>query len=183
MKMYIYLMVLVCFFLGSCVKDVDFDQVDDIEINTIHNVSLIHFDMDPSHFLGNFGNEVLKRSDTTALPIFGGNYTVNYLNQAELKYKFSNTFDRAISLEIEFLDEYNGSLFTLQKINIDANISDFEVTQVFDEFELQRFTNTERIVVNLLMANGSPPLVANQSYLFNSQMAVLLYYKVKPADD
>ena len=120
MKMYIYLLVLGCFLLKSCVRDVDFDQLDDIEINTIHNFSLIHFDMEPSNFLDDFENEVLMSSDTIALPIFGGNYTVNYLNQAELKYKFSNSFDRNGSLEIEFLDAYNGSLFTLQKIYIDA---------------------------------------------------------------
>jgi hypothetical protein len=183
MKMYIYLMVLGCFLLESCVRDVDFDQLDDIEINTIHNVSLIHFDMDPSNFLDDFENEVLMSSDTIALPILGGNYTINYLNQAELKYKFSNSFDRNGSLEIEFLDAYNGSLFTLQKIYIDANISNFEVTQEFDDFELQRFFDTERIVVNLKLSNGSNPLDQNQTYLFSSQMALLLYYKVKPADD
>jgi hypothetical protein len=182
--MYIYLLVFLgFFFLESCVRDVDFDQVDDIEINTIHNVSLIHFDMESSNFLDDFGNEVLMSSDTIALPIFGGNYTVNYLNQAELKYKFSNSFDRNVSLEIEFLDVYNGSLFTLQKINIDVNISNFEVTQELDDFELQRFFDTERIVVNLKLSNSSLPLDKNQTYLFSSQMAVLLYYKVKPADD
>lgn len=183
MKIPSYLLILSCFFLESCVKDVDFDQVDDIEINTIHNVSLIHFDMESSDFLDDFDNEVLFRSDTTAMPIFGGGYTVNYLNQAEFIYKFSNTFNRSVSLEMEFFDEFNVSLFILQKINIDANTSDFEVTQGLDDFELQRFINTERIVVKLMLSDGSPPLDPNQSYLFSSQMAVLLYYKLEVADD
>lgn len=178
-----YLLILGCFLIKSCVKDVDFDQIDDIEVNTTHNISLINFKMNSSDFLDDLENEVLLRSDTTGLPIFGGSYTVNYLNQAELKYKFSNTFDRSISLEMEFLDEYNTSLFTLQRIHIKANVSDVEVLQTLDELALQKLPSTERVVVKLLLSVGNPPLDPNQDYILTSQVATLLYYKVTTIDE
>lgn len=178
-----YLLILGCFLIKSCVKDVDFDQVDDIEINTTHNISLINFKINPSDFLDDLENEVLLRSDTTGLPIFDGSYTVNYLNQAEFEYKFSNTFNRSISLEMEFLDEYNTSLFTLQKIDIEANVSDIEVVQTLDELALQKLPLTERIVVKLVLSMGNLPLDPNQDYILTSQVATLLYFKVTTIDE
>ena len=174
-KLTIIFLILFC---ASCVQDIDLDQIDDIEINTTHIASLIHFTLDTSNFLDDVGNEILFISDTTRSPIFSGDYTENYLIQADFNYKFTNTFNRQVDIQYEFLDEFDNSLFMFQQINIATNSFDYQVTQTIVESDIPAVIPTDKVVVSFLMSAGNPPLDLSQGYSFNLQSAVTLHYKV-----
>ncbi len=178
MKIVKYTLILGSLFLLSCIKDIDLDQINDIEINTTHVVSLVYFTLNSSNLLDELGNEVLSISDTTIFPVFVGSYNENYLVQADFNYKFTNTFNREVTLQYEFLDEFNNSLFTFQPINIAANISDYEITQSILEADIPTLLPTDKIVVNMVMDSGSPMLDPSQNYSFNLQSAATLNYRV-----
>ena len=195
MKNVVYIILLFNLIFVSCVKDIDFNQIDDIEIYTDHNVSLIYSTLDVSDFLDDFGNETLflsdttripifiGPSDTTRIPIFIGPYTENYLIQADFNYKITNTFNRTVIFQYEFLDENNNSIYSFQPIHITPNSIDSEFTQTIVEVDIPSVLITNKIVVKILMDSGVLPLDLSQNYLFNFQSAVILHYKVTVDDE
>jgi len=183
MKNVVYIILLFNLIFVSCVKDIDFDQIDDIEIYTDHNASLIYSTLDVSDFLDDFGNETLFLSDTTRIPIFIGSYTENYLIQADFNYKITNTFNRTVIFQYEFLDENNNSIYSFQPIHITPNSIDSEFTQTIVEVDIPSVLIANKIVMKILMDSGVLPLDLSQNYLFNFQSAVILHYKVTVDDE
>ena len=167
----------------SCVKDIDLDQIDDIEIFTDHNVSLIHFDLGVSSFLDELNNEVLAYTDTTRLPIFAGPYSQNYLIQADFEYVLSNSFNRDITLQFELLDINKNSLYNFDPIVIPQGSVEIPVTQSVFENEILAVLMTDRVVVKFILSQGNNPLDSVQNYIFSLKSALILHYKVTVEDE
>lgn len=178
MKIIKYSLIVCCLLFYSCIKDIDLDQIDDIEINTTHIVSLVHFTLGSSSLLDDLANEALSISDTTIFPVFVGPYNENYLVQADFNYKFTNTFNRLVTIQYGFLDEFDNSIYTFQPINIAANSTNFEVTQTIVEADIPLVLPTDKIVINIVMDSGTPMLDPSQNYSFNMQSAATLTYRV-----
>lgn len=178
MKAIKYILIVSSFCLIGCVEDVDFDQKEDIEINTTHVASLVHFDLGVSDFIDDMGEEVLSRSDTTKLSLFGSSYNENYLVQVDFDYTFSLSFNRTISFTYEFLDADDTSIYVLQPIIIPANTSNYSVTQSLFEADILKVVDTKKVVVNLHMSDGVPKLEDGQFSNFNLMSAATFYYKV-----
>lgn len=162
----------------SCIKDIDLDQIDDLEINTTHVVPFVHFTLTSSNLLDELGNEMLSVSDTTRFPVFVGSYNENYLVQSDFNYKFTNTFNRQVILQHEFLDKYDNSLFIFQPINIVANSTDYEITQSIFEADITTILSIDKVVINVVMDSGLPMLDPSQNYSFNLESAVTLSYRI-----
>ena len=181
MKKYIGIFSIVLLFIG-CVGDVDFDQIDDIEIYTDHNASLVYFNLDSNDFLDDLNNETLEISDTVSIPVFAGPYAENYLTQADFLFNITNTFTRSISLQYEFLDENSNSLFLVNPINTTPNSVDGEYVRIISEAQVPNVFATEKFVLKVLMESGVP-LDPNLGLSFNVESAVLLHYKVTAEDE
>lgn len=167
----------------SCIEDVDFYQIDDIELYTDHNVSLVHFNLDANNFLDDLNNETLLISDTVRIPVFAGPYSENYLIQADFLYRLSNSFSRSISIEYNFLDAYDNSLYLFYPINTPPFTENLNVTQTITEAEIPSVLLTDKIVINILMASGGGNLDPSNGEHFNVESAVLLHYKVTVDDE
>ncbi|OIQ37957.1 MAG: hypothetical protein BM563_07285 [Bacteroidetes bacterium MedPE-SWsnd-G1] len=168
--------------LTGCVSGVDFDQIDDIEVYTDHNASLVYFNLDANDFLDDLGNETLVLSDTFNIPVFAGPYSENYLIQADFLFTISNTFTRDISLQYEFLDENDNSLFLVEPINSLPNSINEEYIRIISEAQIPNVITTEKFVMQILMGNGTP-LDPSLNLSFNAESAVLLHYKVTTEDE
>jgi hypothetical protein len=176
-NIYIYcLFVLVL--ISSCVKDIDLDQIDDIEIFTDHNISLIHFELGVPSFLDALNTEVLVFTDTTKFPLFTGAYSRNYLIQADFEYVLSNSFDRDIIVQYELLDINDISLYNFLPILIPQGSVAIPVTQIIVESDIPVILYTDQVVVKFILRQGSTPLDLVQNYNFKLQSALILRYKV-----
>lgn len=173
---FLYLLILL---IGvSCVKDIDLDQIDDIEIFTDHNVTLVHFDLGVLNFLDEFNNELLVFSDTTRLPIFIGSFTKDYLIQADFNYILNNSFDRNILFQFELLDSIDNSLLKFDPVFVPSGTTDLSITQSIFEDELPTVFETEKIVVTFAMTSGGIPLNPFQNNKINLKSALILHYKL-----
>ncbi|MDT0552593.1 hypothetical protein [Urechidicola vernalis] len=181
MKKYIFIFSIVLLFSG-CVSGVDFDQIEDIEVYTDHNVSLVYFKLEANDFLDDLNNETLLLSDTVSIPVFAGPYSEDYLIQADFLFKISNTFNRNITLQYEFLDENSNSLFLVNPINTTPNSVDEEYVRIISEAQVPNVIATEKFVLKVLMESGVP-LDPNLGLSFNVESAVLLHYKVTAEDE
>jgi hypothetical protein len=162
----------------SCVKDVDFDQTRDIEFETVFQASVLHFNVTTSSFLDEFNNEVLFLSDTTELPIFSGSQNENYLKQVDFIYKIKNTFNRELSVQLEFLKVNNELVYIFDAMIIPSNMNDFQQTQTVFEENIPSIVQSEKVVINIIMQSSSQPLDLAQDMELDFQSATKFYYKV-----
>lgn len=164
--------------LVSCIKDIDTDQLNDIEILTDHNITLVHFDIGVNSFLDDLNNERLVLTDTLRLPIFVGPYTQNFLIQADFEYVLSNSYDRGITIQYELLDIDNVLLYQFPPIPIPQTSANLNVTQSVLENEIPAVLQTDQVVAKIRLDSGSTPLDPSQPYNFNLKSGLVLHYKV-----
>lgn len=165
------------FFVG-CVQDIDTDQLNDIEIFTDHNITLVHFDLGSTGFLDDLNNEVLVLSDTLRLPIFVGSYTQNFLIQADFQYVLSNSFDRDITIQYQLLDIESALLYQFPPMSIPRESANLNISQSILENEIPTVLQTDQVVVTIRLNSGTIPLDPSQSYNFNLKSGLVLHYKV-----
>lgn len=183
MMRFLIIAVFICCFSMACVSDVDFNQVDDIEIYTDHNASLLYFDLDANDFLDDLNNETLVISDTVRIPVFSGPYTENFLIQADFLYKLTNTFSRSITIEYNFLDEFDNALYIFDPIVLAPDVNDIEVVQTILEPEIPSVLQTDKIVLRITMSSSGGILDPSLNETLNVESAVLLHYRVTVEDD
>ena len=176
-KIKFFITLLILFFV-SCISDVDFDQVNDIEIITPYFATLVYFNADSNFFLDDLQNEVLAISDTTEHPIFKGPYTEEYLVQADFNFKMSNSFDRDITVQILFLDDFDTATYTFAPMYVSANNLNFESTQVIQEVNIPSVVSSEKIVIHLLMDLGGNSLNPNSLMSLDFQSGTKFLYKI-----
>ena len=176
-KIKFFITLLILFFV-SCISDVDFDQVNDIEIITPYLASLVYFNADSNFFLDDLQNEILAISDTTEHPIFKGPYTEEYLVQADFNFKMSNSFDRDITVQILFLDDVNTTTYTFAPMYVSANNLNFESTQIIQEVNIPSVVSSEKIVIHLLMDSGGNSLNPNSPMSLDFQSGTKFLYKI-----
>lgn len=172
------ILALLSLLFASCISDVDFDQVDDIEIITPHLLTLVYFDADANFFLDDLGNEVLAISDTTELPIFEGPYNEEYLIQADFDFKMSNSFDRGITVQVLFLDEIDNNIFVFAPMRVAQNDLNFERVQVIGEANIPSVVTSKKMIINILMDSGSTPLDPNNNMKLDFQSGATFLYKI-----
>lgn len=93
----------------SCVKDVDFDQVEDVVLTPIFEADFIYSrietnelidqDIDPSIVIPN-----ITERDTLDYDLLGSDFIVDNLEQVELTFEFSNTIPRDFMFNFGFLN-------------------------------------------------------------------------------
>lgn len=178
MKKLLLLLLIISFLINtSCISDVDFDQVDDIAVETEHVISLVYFDADVNSFLDDLGNELLVSSDTLELPIFDGPYNENYLVQIDFNFEISNTFDREFEYQYEFLDEFYNEVYEFAPVTVPSNISNYQEVQTINS-NIEDVLLTKFVVLNTRLANGNAPLDPSQPWNINFKSAARLYYVV-----
>ncbi len=91
---------------GSCVKDVDISQSQQITLNPDVQLDLLIFDVNQDDFLDPQTNSLRSViRDTVRLEFLDDDYVQQDLQQVELKYKYINTFSQAFYSKISFLSE------------------------------------------------------------------------------
>ncbi len=94
----------------SCVKDVDFDQAEDVVLTPVYEIDFIYsridtgefidLDLDPSIVIPS-----VTESDTLNYDLFGTDFVIDHLERVELSFEFSNTIQRDFTVILGFLNE------------------------------------------------------------------------------
>ncbi len=97
--------------LGSCVGDVDFDQVDDLELTPNVVTPILNFEIDQSEFPGLdvnvVGASVLDIEDELNLPSLENATIQEHLDRLVFELQWENTFDGTFTLSITLLENVN----------------------------------------------------------------------------
>ncbi|WP_062062097.1 hypothetical protein [Aquimarina longa] len=182
--------VLLCFLAivllsNSCVKDVDFDQVDDVVLTPVYEIDFIYSKFDTSRFVNfNIGvpvvtiPEIIMR-DTLNYDFLGTDFVIDHLARIELTFEFKNTIKQDFTFDFTFLNANNeqiGPLYNMVAAMGDGKESDAVVTTeiiVFDTVAINRFKRAKKLISSMRIQNvrsdaqGILELKSKGTYFFN----------------
>lgn len=153
------LCIMLCF--SACIKDVDFEQAEDLSIAPALEVSVIHFDETARTFIDEDGLELITVQDSVNIEIFSDDFVVDNLIRADFLFETTNTINRAYEAEIDFYND----LYELQhnfnfEVGASTNNQDIfvEYVEIFEGQELEALKSTTNLVLTLTLqpsSNGS----------------------------
>ncbi|MBP2830961.1 hypothetical protein J8281_02075 [Aquimarina sp. U1-2] len=105
----------------ACVKDVDFDQIEDVVLTPVYEVDFIYSKFDTSQFIDSSIPPTVTLpevviSDTLNYDLLGTDFVVENLEQVILSFEFRNTIEREFTFSFGFLNDSNqriGSSYTV----------------------------------------------------------------------
>ncbi len=115
----------------SCVKDVDFEQVEDLTVTPALEVSLIRFNEPANRFVDSGIEQSIIR-DSVRVEIFNDDFVVDNLRRAEFLFETTNSINRAFDAEIQFLDD-NDELQHLIEFGVEASETNQEIISITEE--------------------------------------------------
>lgn len=168
-KPLIYLLILSILLFTSCVKNVDFDQVDDIEITPVVKASLIYFDITASDF-----DVTSFNTDVTEFQLFDNNTVQDDVTKIDLIFDIENTFNKNFNIIYSFLNEAGEVVSTINLLsNSDTNLNEI-IT--FENQELANLLSAKAIVVSVVIIPNSNPTTPQMNLNFKS--AADVYFKI-----
>lgn len=115
-------LILVILSFQGCTKEVDFNQLDEVNIHSTFITTLIYLNLTAPDFLNDFNQEIAVTTDFIEPPIT--NDSKPYLEKVEFTVITKNTFNRNFRLSIIFYDAFGAPIYVLQPIiNVPENSS------------------------------------------------------------
>lgn len=162
--------------LVSCVKDVDFDQTEDIILTPVLTSSVVFTEVEASRFSEN-GMEVQTVRDSIAnIEIFSDEFVNDNLVRVELVFEAINSINRTFNLQIDFLNEADELQHTFSFDALPSGSGNdivTEFTEVFEDESLEALKISRKMVITLTLYPSTDGSVLNE----NSQGRIELQSK------
>lgn len=180
MKTYILkyiLLIAVYFFQTSCTKDVDFSQINDLEISPVIESSLVFLDESANNFIDN-GTEIQQVQDFIIIDFFDSEFTVENLIKADFVFETQNTINRGFELQIDFLNnvaELQHTFTVTEEASPDNNDTETIYTEIFEGAQLDALKNTSILIFTLRMLPGIPINTSTPGSITLKSKAILYF--------
>ena len=176
------LIALILFCSQSCTKSVDFDQIDEAEIQVSYILTQVYFNLGSSNFLDENDNEIEFQRDNILGPIKSS--AEKKLEKVVFTVITENSFDRGFNIEIIFFDEAQNPIYVVSpEINVLPNSEETTTIIEIPTDEVGVIFNTYYFSfrVQLLPSNdGSVILPSDTSELiFKSSVELFFNYKTE----
>lgn len=170
---------IILFFQG-CTKDVDFNQLDDVNIHSTYIATLIYLNLTAPDFLDDFNREIAVTSDLIQVPIT--NDSAPYLEKVEFTVITENTFDRNFRLSITFYDVFGTPIYVLKPIiNVPESSSKLTTIIEIPKQDIPFIYNTKYFGFAILLspsANGST-ISINDTSTLNLKSSAKLFFNFR----
>lgn len=138
--------------LVSCVKDVDFNQAENVILTPVAAASIVYTEVEAARFSED-GIELETVTDTiTDIELFTDDFVLDYLVKAELIFESTNTINRTFGLQVDFLSDTNEELHTLS-FDAEPSESGAEVItthiEIFEDTTLEALKMTRNMIITL----------------------------------
>lgn len=157
------LLLSIVFLLTSCVKDIDFNQANQIEITPVYAVSLVQFSFDQTSLVEQIPNAGLTFVDSALFTAFEGLKNKEYLEKIDVEVEVNNPFDRDFVLNVAFFDSNAQETYVYKPLNIPAKstLQDVETIIVANNPDI---VNSSQVLLRLEMSpNGTGGAVIDQN--------------------
>ncbi|WP_422107392.1 hypothetical protein [Winogradskyella sp.] len=162
---------IVCFFISilaitSCVKDVDFEQAENLTLTPVVASSVVYTDVEASRFSENGMELEVVRDSITNIEIFTEQFVMDNLVRTELILETTNTINRTFGLQVDFLDDSETLLDTLTfeaQPSADGNEVITETTEVYENERLEALKQTTKMVITLMLFPSTDGSTLNEN--------------------
>ena len=141
---------------ASCTKNVDFNQVNNIQLTPVMESSLVYIDEPASRFLVN-GSEITVLQDSVNIDFFNDQFVVDYLEKAEFLFQTTNSINRGFQVQVDMMDNFNQLQHTFSfSSSASPDNSDVvtEHVEVFEGNALTALKNTTKLLFTLTILPG-----------------------------
>ncbi len=144
---------MLCFLLWSCVKDVDFQQAEDIGLSPDIQIDLLIYNVTEDYFYQQETKEfkpVIR--DTVRLEFLDDEYIQKDLTSVEFQFRHTNTFSQPFSNTIKFLSTSGREQFRVEyeiAAGSENNPVETEFTELVEENRIGEVRNSIQMVVEL----------------------------------
>lgn len=157
--------VLLCICFTGCIKDTDFDQTENIVVDPVFELNLIHFNLDARQFYDSINSTpILTVRDTTKLKFLDDPTLHENLIRAEFYFKFTNSIPRQFNVDFQFISENNDTTYTTQTQVLMGTPSNPKVTEFIENVEgegIKNITLANRIVISVTIPDSNINLQGN----------------------
>ncbi|EDM43799.1 hypothetical protein SCB49_09415 [unidentified eubacterium SCB49] len=166
MKMQTLLKFMTLFLLlQGCVKDTDFDQVDEVVLTPEIELDLVYFNLDTTDFFDNTTDTPkLTVRDTTALEFLDSNDITGAINKIDLLFEFKNSIPRTFDVDIDFLRNNNDITYskgiTVAAGSVNGDIETRYIDEVIGD-DLNSIENASKVVVSVTIPSADASLSGN----------------------
>lgn len=171
--------LVVLFLVQGCTKEVDFDQIDELEIQSKYIAALTYFDLFPSDFLDEEQNEISQIEEFIVTGLRAENQ--EYIEKLEFRFQFSNSFSRDFSATVLFFDTAGKVVYQLEP-TIDVMRNTNEVATVISvvQPDIEAIYNAYRAGFFIeLKPDQTESLTIDSPGILNLQSSLTIYLKIK----
>lgn len=147
----------------SCSSDLNFDQVNDFKIEPVFVANVAHFNIAADQIEDDGTGHVLP-PDVEGFDVFKNKFLNDNLIKAELNFEIENTFNRALKVEITFIDANDQPKETITlnvpQYNGTVNIIKYP-TEVFEGDRLAMLKQTVKIGFVITVEPGTGDISGN----------------------
>lgn len=146
----------------SCVKDVDFDQIEDIQLTPIVESNLVFFTLQGSDFFDSQTQlERLVVTDTTEIRFLDDTFMQEGLYRAEMNFHFTNTISRDFIADFSFYsidgELYYSIVFPVNS-GFEFNPQETHHEEIFEGAAIEALTQTSVLVVSITIDSSEEDL-------------------------
>lgn len=147
------LIVTVCVLSYSCIKDTDFEQIDDFSLTPVVELNFLYFTLEIGDFqLSPVTGGTLTATDTTEVRFLDDTFAQENIVSAEFFFRVSNSFPLGLGADFVFLSEENEPFYeinfaVLPGENSSPTITEF--TQSVSGSDLELLTQNNRVISTL----------------------------------
>lgn len=171
---------LVILFFQGCTKDVDFNQLDEVNVHSTVIATLIYLNLTAPDFLDDFNQEIAVTTDFIEPPITDDSRP--YLEKVAFTVITENTFNRNFRLSITFYDAHNVPIYVLQPIiNVPENSSKLTTIVEISKQDIPLIYDTKYFVFTIFLspsATGST-ISINDTSTFNLKSSAKLFFNYR----
>ncbi len=165
MKIKLIIPTTVLFFsllLFSCVKDVDFNDADNIAITPVVELDLVYFSLNAQDFFDEeITNSSITLSDTTEIRFLDDTEVQESLLRTDFFFKFTNSIERSFDVDFQFISE-DGQETYAHSASVNGGSLDNAVVTISEVTvegqEILDLTGANRVVVNVTIPSSSEEL-------------------------
>ncbi|WP_152538338.1 hypothetical protein [Aquimarina megaterium] len=173
--------------LISCVKDVDFDQAENVVLTPVYEVDFVYSRFDTSQFIDSNIDPVIVIpevivNDTLDYDLLGTDFVVDNLERVELTFEFTNTIERDFEFDLGFLNDNNqpiGPLYSMTANSGNGEGTDPIVTReviILNTADIDVLRDATRLISSMRVQNinsslrGILELRSKGTYFFNYEL-------------
>ncbi|WP_143569771.1 hypothetical protein [Tenacibaculum agarivorans] len=178
-KLYTMLMLSFLCVNISCVKDVDFNQADQLVLTPTLDVSLVNSSITQNDLVVGGVELSTPLRDSSSITLLNSSVARENLERVVLRFEIENEFSRSFRIVFTFFDQSDMATINPIVLNVGANQTNFTQEEEIIIASNSDFLNSTRVEVSLelLPSTDGSVLDANDPRTFTFKSSGTIYFR------